>query len=104
MGGDRAPGVVVDGAVEAGRSHGVGVILVGPAAPIREALARHPSPPADIRIVEASDAVAMHEAPLTALRRKPRASIRVAADLVVRGEAQAVFSAGHSGAAVLAAH
>jgi glycerol-3-phosphate acyltransferase PlsX len=104
MGGDRAPGVVVDGAIEAGRSHGLEVILVGPAGPIREALARHPSPPTDIRIVEAPDVVAMHEAPLTALRRKPRASIRVAVEQVVRGEAQAVFSAGHSGAAVLAAH
>jgi len=104
MGGDRAPGVVVDGAVEAGRSHRLGVILVGPSGPIREALAKHPSPLPDIRIVEAPDAVAMHEAPLAALRRKPHASIRVAADLVVRGEADAVFTAGHSGAAVLAAH
>jgi glycerol-3-phosphate acyltransferase PlsX len=46
----------------------------------------------------------MHEAPLAALRRKPRASIRVAAELVRTGTASALFSAGHSGATVLAAH
>jgi len=104
MGGDRAPGAVVEGALEAGRSHGVGIILVGPEETLRQALAGQPSPPTDIRIVEAPDTVAMHEAPLAALRRKPRASIRVAAELVARGEADAVFTAGHSGAAVLSAH
>ena len=104
MGGDRAPGAVVDGAVEAGRAPGVEVILVGPEGPIRDELSRHPAPPAGIRIVDAPDAVGMDEAPLAALRRKPRSSIRVAAELVASGEAAAVFSAGHSGAAVLAAH
>jgi glycerol-3-phosphate acyltransferase PlsX len=46
----------------------------------------------------------MAESPAAALRRKPGASIRVAADLVSRGEAAALFSAGHTGATVLAAH
>jgi glycerol-3-phosphate acyltransferase PlsX len=46
----------------------------------------------------------MDESPLAALRRKPRASVRVAADLVKRGAAGAFFSAGHSGAAFMAAH
>ena len=46
----------------------------------------------------------MAEAPAAALRRKPRASIRVAADLVARGEAAALFSAGHTGATVMAAY
>src|SRR5207344_2814936 len=44
------------------------------------------------------------EAPLAALRRKPRASVRVAAELVARGEAGAFFSAGHTGATFLSAH
>ena len=57
-----------------------------------------------LRIVDAPDVVAMDEAPLAALRRKPRASIRVAANLVASGDAQALFSAGHTGAAFLAAH
>jgi glycerol-3-phosphate acyltransferase PlsX len=46
----------------------------------------------------------MAEAPTAALRRKPTASIRVAADAVARGEASALFSAGHTGATVMAAH
>ena len=47
---------------------------------------------------------AMAESPAAALRRKPRASIHVAAELVARGEAAALFSAGHTGATVMAAH
>ena len=46
----------------------------------------------------------MAEAPAAALRRKPGASIRVAAEAVARGEAAALFSAGHTGATVMAAH
>jgi len=48
--------------------------------------------------------VDMAEAPAAALRRKPNASIKIAADLVARGEAAALFSAGHTGATVMAAH
>src|SRR6516162_2822327 len=55
-------------------------------------------------VVDGPDAVTMEETPSAALRRKPGASIRVAADLVARGEAAALFSAGHTGATVLAAH
>jgi len=46
----------------------------------------------------------MGEAPLAALRRKPLASIKVAAERVARGDADAVYSAGHTGATLLAAH
>jgi phosphate acyltransferase len=46
----------------------------------------------------------MEESPVAALRRKPAASIKVAADAVARGEASALFSAGHTGATVMAAH
>src|SRR4029077_6933951 len=48
--------------------------------------------------------IAMKDAPASALRRKPRASIAVAAGIVARGEAAALFSAGHTGATVVAAH
>src|SRR5204863_503380 len=46
----------------------------------------------------------MSESPALALRRKPQASIRVAADAVKDGRADALFSAGHTGASVMAAH
>ena len=46
----------------------------------------------------------MEETPVAALRRKPGASIKVAAEVVARGDASALFSAGHTGATVMAAH
>ena len=105
MGGDRAPGAAVEGAVLAAARTGVGVVLVGPEAILDAELARHDAAArAMVRILDAPDVVAMHESPLPALRRKRRSSIRVATDVVAAGEAAAVFSAGHSGATVLAAH
>jgi glycerol-3-phosphate acyltransferase PlsX len=103
MGGDRAPGAVVEGALHAARDRAVEVILVGQSSAIAAELARHDST-ASVRVIEAPDVIEMHEAPLAALRRKPRASVRVAAELVAAGEAGAFFSAGHSGATCLAAH
>jgi phosphate acyltransferase len=104
MGGDRAPGVVVEGAVHAARQLGVGILLVGPQALLDEELGRHDVAGSRIQVVDAPDVVTMDEAPLAALRRKPRASVRVAAGLVESGAAGGFFSAGHSGAAFLAAH
>jgi len=104
MGGDHAPRVVVEGAVEAAASAGIGVTLVGPPDPIRAELDRLTgASAADIRIVPALETIEMGESPAKALRRKPQASIKVAADLVARGEAAALFSAGNTGASVLAA-
>ena len=105
MGGDHAPSAVVDGAVSAARHLAVRVALVGPSAVLEQTLASYPDwRTLGLEIVDAPDVVAMAESPAAALRRKPRASIRVAADLVARGEAAALFSAGHTGATVLAAH
>ncbi|MBI3050036.1 MAG: phosphate acyltransferase PlsX [Acidobacteria bacterium] len=105
MGGDHAPSAVVDGAASAARHLAVRIALVGPTSVLQEALASHPDWRAlGLEIVEAPEAVEMAEAAAAALRRKPRASIRVAADLVARREAAALFSAGHTGATVLAAH
>lgn len=105
MGGDFAPRHVVDGALAAVRHFDLGVTLVGPSATIEAELARHPDVDrARVRIVEAPDVVSMDESPSAALRRKPAASIKVAAETVARGEAAALFSAGHTGATVMAAH
>jgi glycerol-3-phosphate acyltransferase PlsX len=105
MGGDFAPRLVVDGALAATRHVDLGVALVGRADAIEAELQRHGDlDRSRIRIVDASDVVTMAESPSAALRRKPGASIRVAADLVARGEASALFSAGHTGATVMAAH
>jgi len=105
MGGDFAPQVVVDGALAAARHFDLGVILVGNRVPLEAVVDGHADVDAErVRIVEAAEVVTMEEAPTAALRRKPKASIRVAAGLVARGEAAALFSAGHTGATVVAAY
>jgi phosphate acyltransferase len=108
MGGDYAPHNIVDGALAATRHFDVGVVLVGGAAAVEREVERHAAMSAvsrdRVRIVDAGDVVAMDEAPSAALRRKPAASIRVAADLVAKGEVSAMFSAGHTGATVMAAY
>jgi glycerol-3-phosphate acyltransferase PlsX len=105
MGGDQAPDAVVSGAVEAARRSGVEVVLVGALDRLRPLLAQYPSAgDLPIKLVDSPEAVTMDEPPLAALRRKPRASVRLAADLVARDQAHALFSAGHTGATFLAAH
>ena len=105
MGGDHGPSTVVDGAVSAARHLPVRIALVGPTAILERAVASHGHAHAlGLDIIEAPDAIAMTDPPASTLRRRPRASIRVAADLVARGEADALFSAGHTGATVIAAY
>ena len=104
MGGDFAPGAVVEGALVAARHLDVGLTLVGDATLVRAELARHPGIASlDIEVLDALEAVGMGEAP-AALRRKRRSSVRLAAEAVARGDAAAFFSAGNTGATVLAAH
>jgi glycerol-3-phosphate acyltransferase PlsX len=106
MGGDAAPGHIVDGALAAARHFDLGVTLVGPTARLEAELARHEGVQGAgrVRFVDADAVIEMAEAPAAALRRKPTASIKVAAEAVARGEAAALFSAGHTGATVMAAH
>ena len=104
MGGDDGPADIIDGALVAARHLQIGLVLVGPAATIERELARHPrASTLDLRIVDTPEFIAMEEPAAAALRRKPRASIRLAAEAVRDGEAAAVFSAGHTGASVMAA-
>ncbi|MDQ3348405.1 MAG: phosphate acyltransferase PlsX [Acidobacteriota bacterium] len=104
MGGDEGPRSVIDGALVAARHLQVGLVLVGAAAEIERELARHPRASAlDVRIIDTPDFVGMGESAAEALRRKPRASIRLAAEAVRDGDAAALFSAGHTGASVMAA-
>ncbi|BAZ19553.1 fatty acid/phospholipid synthesis protein PlsX [Kalymmatonema gypsitolerans NIES-4073] len=102
MGGDHAPSEIVAGALRAREELGVKVLLVGDPQQIESKL-----PPkinmAQVEIVPAQDAIAMDEEPLSGIRRKPKASINVAMDLVKQKQADAVVSAGHSGAAMAAA-
>jgi phosphate acyltransferase len=105
MGGDEAPRSVVDGALVAARHLQIGLLLVGCARAIGRELARHPAAGwLDVETLDTPEQIEMAEPAARALRRKPRASIRVAAEAVRDGRAAALFSAGHTGATVMAAH
>lgn len=99
MGGDHAPGEIVRGAIDAA-AKGVDVVLVGDRAQIALVLERFD---ADLPVVHAGEVIEMHEDPARAVREKKDASIIVAARLVKEGEAEAVISAGSTGAALAAA-
>ena len=103
MGGDGAPGEPVTGALLAQRELGIQVALVGLPELIREELSRHGSPPSGVDIVAASEAIGMDEAPVQAVRQKKQASINVAMELLKRGVASAVVSAGNTGAVMASA-
>ena len=101
MGGDHAPRVVVQGAVVAAcETPDLSVALVGRVSELRPLL---PDPPPNVRLVDAPDAVAMAEHPVSALRQKPRSSILVSLQMVKRGEAAACVSFGNTGAMMAAA-
>lgn len=105
MGGDSGPSVIIDGSLVAARRLQVGLLFAGSAPAITAELARHPAARGlDVRVIDTPESVAMDESAALALRRKPRASVRIAAQAVRNGLADAMFSAGHTGASVLAAH
>ncbi len=101
MGGDHAPQAIVAGAVQAAQEHSVGIVLVGIEQSIEAELKKHPAAASlPIEIRNASQVVDMLDSPATVFRRKKDSSIRVANDLVKKGEAVGVISAGHTGAAM----
>jgi len=102
MGGDNAPDEIVAGAVRAQAELDVDVVLVGNPQQV-EAVLKHHTQSSEIEIVPSEGTIEMEEEPLPGLRRKPKASINVAMDLVKKKQADAVVSAGHSGAAMAAA-
>jgi phosphate acyltransferase len=105
MGGDQAPDAIVAGALLAARRLRIGLLLVGARDAVERELRRHPGAGSvDLEILDAPERIEMAEPAAAALRRKPSASIRVAAEAVRDGKAAALFSAGHTGAAVMAAH
>jgi phosphate acyltransferase len=102
MGGDFAPNPIVAGAIKAQSELDVEVILVGEPDRIQACL-KEQGATQKFEIVAAEGTIEMDEEPLSALRRKPNASINQAMKLVKEGRADAVVSAGHSGAAMAAA-
>src|SRR5690606_17085213 len=103
MGGDFAPEEVVRGVAQASLETDIQMILVGSADKIQALLDEGPYNPELISVRHCSSAIGMGEDPREALRAKRDASIAVAARMVAAGEADAMVSAGNTGACVLAA-
>ena len=102
MGGDHAPLEIVAGTLSWARAHPTDkVLLVGIPERIAE-VAGGPLPP-NVEIVPASQVVEMDESPALALKAKKDSSIMVAMDLLKQGRADALVTAGHSGAGMAAA-
>lgn len=97
LGGDYGPAVVVAGAVQASRRHGVAVSLVGPERALGEELSRADAGGLALEVIDAPEAVAMGEKVSPATLRK-RSSIQVALERVRDAQADAFFSAGNTAA------
>jgi glycerol-3-phosphate acyltransferase PlsX len=102
MGSDRAPLPEVHGAIEASASGNADVILVGDEKRLNVALASAPKR-GNTSIVHASEVISMQDSPVLAVRHKKDASLLVALRLLRAGEADAVVSAGNTGAVMVAA-
>ena len=100
-GGDNAPGCVIDGALEALRAmDDVSILFCGAQAEVEGLLNGREYDAQRVSIVDAPDIITNHESPTLAIRRKLKSSMVRAMDLVKKGEADAVVTAGSTGAAL----
>ncbi|MEJ2314784.1 MAG: phosphate acyltransferase PlsX [Nitrospirota bacterium] len=99
MGGDFAPAVTVEGAVETvNELPDTEVVLAGDEPALLRELSSKKYPQGRISIVHATEVVGMEEPPLQAVRKKKDSSLRRAVEMVKAGQADAAVSAGNSGA------
>jgi glycerol-3-phosphate acyltransferase PlsX len=106
MGGDHAPQNVIAGAVAALRHYGkiTQLFLVGDQPRLEAELRRHQFTDPRLELVHATEVIAMDDPPVQSVRRKKDSSMNRAIDVVKRGAADAVVSAGNTGALMTAAH
>ncbi len=99
MGGDHAPQEIVKGALLAAAEYPIEVLLVGQEEVVRKELAAAgASTPRNIEVVDAREVVDMDDTAIAPIRRKRNSSIRICANLVSEGRADAFVSAGNTGA------
>ena len=103
MGGDFAPEMVVKGAVLAAKNFNISSILVGYEDKIRAELEKNKDKNLPIEVCHAPEVIEMGEEPYHMIRKKKYSSLRIACELVRQNEAQALMSAGNSGAVVYGA-
>lgn len=99
MGGDFGPRVMVEGALKASREYKIETLLVGVEDLIKKEYERLDHSKAKVTIINATEAIGMGEGMLS-FRRKKRSSICIGAELVKKGEAEALVSTGNTGAVV----
>jgi len=99
MGGDFGPKVTVEGALKASREYKIETLLVGREDLIKKEYERLDHSRAKVTIINATEAIGMGEG-IVSFRRKKRSSIRIGAELVKKGEAEAFVSTGNTGAVV----
>ena len=102
MGGDNAPHATVEGAVLAAKEYGSHIIIVGIKDVLQRELSKYGGHFPNIEIHHASEIIDMHDAPAASVRKKKDSSISVGVKLVKEGRAQAIVSAGNTGAVVCA--
>ncbi len=104
MGGDNAPDVVVEGAIEAVRQQGdqIEVLLLGPQETVKNAFGPAGDLPKGIHVVDAPDVIGMAESPASAVKTKTKSSIHIGLGLVREGKADCFVSAGNTGAVMAA--
>ena len=99
MGGDYAPEWIIRGAVEAiNEGAKAQIILTGKEDVIKKELAKYTYDQSKIEVVNATEEITCHEAPVQAVRSKKDSSLVVGLNMVKNGEADAIISAGSSGA------
>jgi phosphate acyltransferase len=103
MGSDNAPFADVEGAVLAAREFKCEIVLVGDKELIEKELDKYRPIPDNISICHASEVIGMHEQPVLSVKRKKNSSIVVLANLAKEKKADAIVSAGNTGAMVCAA-
>jgi glycerol-3-phosphate acyltransferase PlsX len=106
MGGDHAPQCAVEGAVRAASEDGTSILLIGDRVRVEAELARHPEAArldGRISVIHAEEVVGMDEPAITPIRKKKRSSIRICAEAVKDRRAEAMVTAGNTGAAMIAA-
>lgn len=106
MGGDYAPQEIVRGAVEAAQKLAdvASILLVGDETTVKAELAKYPKANLQcLRVVHAAESISMDETPASAIRKKKHCSINICMQLIKHNEADAMISAGNSGAVTTAA-
>ena len=99
MGGDNAPGEIVKGAVDAVNVRkDIQVLLVGKQDMVKEELKKYTYPKDQIEVVHAEEVIETAEPPVNAIRSKKNSSLVVGMNMVKQKEADAIVSAGSSGA------